>query len=343
MAEQHSEPLSSETKSVLRPVFDRLGRVLEENITTLLDENVSVQSQEFYRVEDGRFPESFPEDLLLYEGSVEEELEGTMYKLLPVTSAVTLSGIILKTPDQQLEKQRRLGRLTDAARDGADELANQVFGFWGQGVRNHLERQISITRTGSSRISLTAGRTQLDEITENKCLGILYNIQLAEHDACPFLLIIPVDLTEQFLEPVAEDVDVSSLFLPWKTEESDRDQTDVVLVVDEEGEDRDELTSLLEANGYRTKTSSTGRQTLEVLNEDEVDALITEIRIDGFGLLKNVQKVKKTSDLPILICSESRSKETIVKTVKKLGASGYVAKPFDADDVLEKVATAVGT
>lgn len=338
MSKNHSETLDSETKSVIRPIFDQLTGVMEENLTTLLDEELTVQTREFYRVENQQLPESFYDDFLLYEGTVAEEIDGRMYILLSLKSAVTLSGIILGTSDQQRKEHRRLEKLPEASRDGADEVANHLFGFFGKAVREHLNRQISLSKSGGSKISISnKGKPVLDEISENKCLGLSYNIQLPQFEDCPFLLIFPVDLMEKLIERNLEEENVSTLFLPWKAEESNQAHRETLLVVDKNKEERAQLSTVLKSEGFEVVTATSGRDALKKINNQEVDALLTKIDIVGFGLLNNIDHFEHNSDLPIMIVSKDRSERMIQGAVSNIGASKCLVKPYDPEEVLREV------
>jgi len=114
-----------------------------------------------------------------------------------------------------------------------------------------------------------------------------------------------------------------------------------VVVVDDE-EDLCELITLrLEHNGYRVSAEQTIRGALEILEREVVDAMLLDLRLDGengLDLLNEVQK--RVLDLPVIILTAHGTIELAVQAMK-LGAYGFLTKPFDDHELLEKLAHAV--
>jgi two-component system, NtrC family, response regulator GlrR len=114
-----------------------------------------------------------------------------------------------------------------------------------------------------------------------------------------------------------------------------------VCVVDDE-EDLCELIALrLEHNGYRVSSEQNCRGALEVLERELVDAVLLDLRLeteDGLDLLIEIQK--RVLDLPVIILTAHGTIETAVQAMKA-GAYGFLTKPFDDHELLEKVAHAV--
>ena len=56
----------------------------------------------------------------------------------------------------------------------------------------------------------------------------------------------------------------------------------------------------------------------------------------GFFVLKNVRKLEKTADLPIIVSTANVS-PGIEKEALHMGASDFIAKPYDLEILLEKI------
>lgn len=114
-----------------------------------------------------------------------------------------------------------------------------------------------------------------------------------------------------------------------------------VLVVDDE-EDLCRLLALrLEHHGFRVSTEQTSRGGLEVLSREVVDAMIVDVRLNrenGLDLLTEVQN--RSVDLPVVILTAHGGIDTAVEAMRR-GAYGFLTKPFEDLDLLQKLDQAV--
>ncbi len=114
-----------------------------------------------------------------------------------------------------------------------------------------------------------------------------------------------------------------------------------VLVIDDE-EDLCELIALrLEHHGFRVTCEQTSRGGLEVLEREVADALILDLQLEnenGMDLLADIQK--RSLDLPVIILTAHGTIETAVEAIER-GAYGFLTKPFDDHELVQKLNHAV--
>lgn len=114
-----------------------------------------------------------------------------------------------------------------------------------------------------------------------------------------------------------------------------------VLVIDDE-EDLCELIALrLEHHGFRVSTEQTSRGGLEVLEREVADAMVLDLQLEnenGMDLLSEVQK--RSLDLPVIILTAHGTIETAVEAIER-GAYGFLTKPFDDHELVQKLNHAV--
>lgn len=97
----------------------------------------------------------------------------------------------------------------------------------------------------------------------------------------------------------------------------------------------------LEHHGFRVSTEQTSRGGLEVLEREVVDAMIVDVRLErenGLDLLTEVQN--RSVDLPVIILTAHGGIETAVEAIRR-GAYGFLTKPFEDLDLLQKLDHAV--
>jgi DNA-binding NtrC family response regulator len=104
-----------------------------------------------------------------------------------------------------------------------------------------------------------------------------------------------------------------------------------ILVVDDELELRELLAQVLESEGFRVSQAPGGRIALEILKQEKVDLVISDLRMpDGGGveLLKTIKSINSQLPLVIMITGFSDMPES---QIIKLGAHAMLLKPFDTD------------
>jgi two-component system, NtrC family, response regulator GlrR len=114
-----------------------------------------------------------------------------------------------------------------------------------------------------------------------------------------------------------------------------------VVVVDDDVDHCVLLSLRLEHHGFRVTTELNSRGALEVLEREIVDAMIVDVRLeqeDGLDLLTKVQY--RSLDLPVIMLTAHGSVETAVEAMNR-GAYGFLTKPFDDHELLQKLHHAV--
>ena len=122
--------------------------------------------------------------------------------------------------------------------------------------------------------------------------------------------------------------------LPHRTEQRGRhhkSQAARILVVDDEEAMRLMLTQALSQDGYSVTAATDGQEAVEILQEEDFDLILTDIimpRLDGVGVLRAAKRLDPRR--PVIMITGYPSRESIKKMVR-LGATDYIAKPFDLD------------
>lgn len=114
-----------------------------------------------------------------------------------------------------------------------------------------------------------------------------------------------------------------------------------VVVIDDEEDLCELLTLRLEHHGFRVSTERTARGGLEILERETVDAMIVDLRLDGENGLDLLSAVlERSAELPVVILTAHGTIETAVEAMKR-GAYGFLTKPFDDYELLQKLNHAV--
>ena len=115
-----------------------------------------------------------------------------------------------------------------------------------------------------------------------------------------------------------------------------------VLVVDDEESVRTLLQRILEGAGYQVTTTASGKEALYKVSLGETEVVLLDIKMPEMSGIEVLSKLTADSpDICAIMVTSVVETETAVEAMK-LGARDYILKPFDRDDVLQKVLGAIG-
>jgi OmpR family response regulator RpaB len=119
-----------------------------------------------------------------------------------------------------------------------------------------------------------------------------------------------------------------------------------ILVVDDDPDIRDALSTILEAHSYQVVTADNGEEGLRKLKEERPNLMILDLlmpKLDGFGVLKEIQDPRwsKYSKIPILILTSIKEdvsrRRYELETGLDLNIDDYVEKPINPGTLIERV------
>lgn len=109
-----------------------------------------------------------------------------------------------------------------------------------------------------------------------------------------------------------------------------------LLVVDDDPELRELAQAYLQQQGFTVECVASGEEMDAFLKENSVDLLILDLMLPGEHGLSIAQRLKKYSELPIIIVSaQGEDVDRIVGL--EVGADDYLAKPFNPRELLARI------
>jgi len=115
-----------------------------------------------------------------------------------------------------------------------------------------------------------------------------------------------------------------------------------VLVVDDEPDILLLHRLNLERAGHRVVLAADGLTALERIGTDEPDAVVLDVMmpvLDGWGFLERLRD--DDAPPPVLVVS-AKSSPGDVQRARRLGAADYLAKPYDSEELVRRVAALLG-
>jgi two-component system response regulator AtoC len=114
-----------------------------------------------------------------------------------------------------------------------------------------------------------------------------------------------------------------------------------ILIVDDEEGMRKSLSILFQKEGYNVCPVSNGQEALLRFGREVFDLVITDLRMDGMNGIQLLNRMKeKHIDIPVIIMTAYGTIDSAVEAMR-IGASDYVAKPFEYDEILHRAKRAI--
>jgi CheY-like chemotaxis protein len=110
-----------------------------------------------------------------------------------------------------------------------------------------------------------------------------------------------------------------------------------ILVIDDDSAILEVLKIILEDNDYMVKTLSDGSKIQEALSERKPDMILLDIWLsgmDGQEIATKLKQEESTKKIPIVMISANNEGKKISKKAK---IEGFIAKPFEIEDILDIV------
>lgn len=115
-----------------------------------------------------------------------------------------------------------------------------------------------------------------------------------------------------------------------------------VLVVDDEKNQREIYTLILEDDGYQVTTAQSGEQALRFAREHPFDLVLTDYKMAGMDGVTLLNELLKVDPSIIVVMMTAHGSVESVKEALRGGAFDYLEKPIDRDQLLKVVQNALG-
>jgi two-component system chemotaxis response regulator CheY len=110
-----------------------------------------------------------------------------------------------------------------------------------------------------------------------------------------------------------------------------------ILVVDDSGSVRQQVSMVLRRAGFAMLEAADGREGVAMVDSNRnIDMVICDINMPNMNGLQMVEKIKgqpENKSLPILMLT-TEAQPSLVKRAKEAGAVGWIVKPFDPNQLV---------
>jgi two-component system, cell cycle response regulator DivK len=111
------------------------------------------------------------------------------------------------------------------------------------------------------------------------------------------------------------------------------------LVIEDNEDNMDLITFILQKNGHNTVWAENGRKGVEFAVQQKPDFIILDIQlpdIDGYEVLRQIRGAAAGPEVPIIAMTSyamSGDREKLLNA----GCTGYIEKPIDPETVMEEI------
>ena len=118
----------------------------------------------------------------------------------------------------------------------------------------------------------------------------------------------------------------------------------VILIVDDNDDNRFTLQTLLEADGYeKIATASGGNEAISLIEKEKISLVLLDMMmpdLNGDEVLKSIRSKAATRDIPVVMISADTDTEKVSKCIE-LGADDYLPKPFNPTILRARISSAL--
>jgi CheY-like chemotaxis protein len=110
-----------------------------------------------------------------------------------------------------------------------------------------------------------------------------------------------------------------------------------VLVIDDNQEDQAHMSDILKGEGYQTIGAKIGPEGLVLCRENHPDMIILDLVMPDMNGIEALREFKKEfPEIPVVMCSAA-GLEQVVALALRVGAAGYIVKPYEKETVLQSI------
>ncbi|MDN3550228.1 response regulator transcription factor [Mucilaginibacter aquaedulcis] len=110
-----------------------------------------------------------------------------------------------------------------------------------------------------------------------------------------------------------------------------------ILIVDDEADIRDVVNYILTDEGYQVKELADGQNVDHAIEDSRPDVILLDVMLgdmDGRDICRELKNAPETMAIPIIIVSATHAG---IDEGKGCHADDYLLKPFDIEDLIQKV------
>lgn len=119
----------------------------------------------------------------------------------------------------------------------------------------------------------------------------------------------------------------------------------IILVIEDEEDTSLFIKDRLEMEGYQVVTAMNGQEGFDKTREHLPDLILLDVmmpKLNGYQVCRKLKLNPVTQAIPIVMVT-AKAQESDIAFGKETGCDDYLTKPFEMDDLLEKIRKHLGS
>ncbi len=114
-----------------------------------------------------------------------------------------------------------------------------------------------------------------------------------------------------------------------------------IFVVEDDRFMRDAVDLILSQAGYHFTGVGSGEEALDLVSRSMPDLILLDIGLPGIGGLKVLSALRRRGVVVPILMMTANANPSTVRDVMEMGGSGYVLKPFNPRELVQRVGAAL--
>ena len=127
-------------------------------------------------------------------------------------------------------------------------------------------------------------------------------------------------------------------------QKSSKEKSVKIAIIDDDPSMVKVLRIMLTSSGYEVVEATSGTKGFMITKRELPDLVLLDIMmpdVDGFEVCRRLKLDPDTKNIPVIFVSAKTGAEHIEMGLS-LGAEGYITKPFELQDILDKIVEVIG-
>jgi len=116
-----------------------------------------------------------------------------------------------------------------------------------------------------------------------------------------------------------------------------------VLIIDDDPADQKMMADILHQEGYQTRSAGIGPEGISSARKQPPDLIILDLVMPDMNGIEALREFRKELPaVPVVMCSRA-GLEQVVALALRVGAAGYIIKPYNRELVIRTINSEIGS
>ena len=133
--------------------------------------------------------------------------------------------------------------------------------------------------------------------------------------------------------------------ITYNIESLEKNRFSTVLIIEDSMFMAKQLQKILTTRNYEVLIAQSAKEGLDLLDDNDINTIVLDMELPdkhGLDLLREMKDINAFCHIPVIVVSSTNDPE-VVRDALKIGASDFIKKPFNTEELMLKVDLAIDT